>query len=70
MFAYYSCKLILPEVLYISYVVYVTIGFWNPDQKVSAQKVSGHKVSKIDNIGQQVFIQNHLNEDNEHYIFL
>ena len=39
----------------------------NPAQKVSAQKVSGHKVSKIDNIGQKVSSQNYLNKDNEHY---
>ena len=36
----------------------------NPAQKVSAQKVSGHKVSKIDNIGQKVSSQNYLNKDN------
>ena len=41
----------------------------NPAKKVSAQKISGHKVSKIDNIGQKVSIQNYLNKDNEHYIF-
>ena len=29
----------------------------NPAQKVSAQKVSGHKVSKIDNMGQKVSSQ-------------
>ena len=39
----------------------------NPAQKVSAQKVSGHKVSKIDNIGQKVSSQSYLNKDNEHY---
>ena len=37
--------------------------------KNTAQKVSGHKVSKIDNIGKNVSSQNYLNEDNEHYIF-
>ena len=42
----------------------------NPAQKVSTQKVSGHKVSKIDNIGQKVSIQNYLNKDNEHYNFI
>ena len=41
----------------------------NPAQKVSAQKVSGHKVSKIDNIGQKVSSQNYLNKDNDHYHF-
>ena len=41
----------------------------NPALKVSAQKVSGHKVSKIDNIGQIVSSQNYLNKDNEHYLF-
>ena len=34
-----------------------------------AQKVSGHKVSKIYNIGQKVSSQNYLNKDNEHYCF-
>ena len=37
----------------------------NPAQKVSAQKVSGHKVSKIDNKGQKVSSQNYFNKDNE-----
>ena len=41
----------------------------NPAQKVSAQKVSGHKVSKIDNIGQKVSSQNYQNKDNKHYYF-
>ena len=41
----------------------------NPAQTVSAQKVSGHKVSKIDNIGQKVSSQNCLNKDVEHYQF-
>ena len=41
----------------------------NTAQKVSAKKVSGHKVSKIDNIGQKVSIQNYLNKDNEHNHF-
>ena len=41
----------------------------NPAQKVSAQIVSGHKVSKIDNIGQKVSTQKYLNKDNEHYHF-
>ena len=41
----------------------------NPAQKVSAQKVSGHKVSKIDNIGQTVSSQNYQNKDNAHYYF-
>ena len=35
----------------------------------STKKVSGHKVSKIDNIGQNVSSQNSLNKDNEHYHF-
>ena len=38
-------------------------------RKVSTQKVSGHKVSKIDNIGQKVSSQNYQNKDNEHYYF-
>ena len=37
--------------------------------KSFAQKVSGYKVSKIDNIGQQVSSQNYLNKNNEHYHF-
>ena len=41
----------------------------NPAQKVSAQKVSGHKVSKIDNIGQKVSGQNYQNIDNKHNHF-
>ena len=41
----------------------------NPAQKVSAQNVSGHKVSKIDNIGQQVSSQNYVNKYNERYHF-
>ena len=46
-----------------NYYIYST----NPAQKVSAQKVSGHKVSKIDNIWQKVSSQNYLNKEIEHY---
>ena len=34
-----------------------------------AQKVSGHKVSKIDKIGQKVSSQKYPNKDNKHYYY-
>ena len=49
---------------HLHYFLYGHMVTWNP-----TQKVSGHKVSKIDNIGQKVSIQNYLNKNNEHYNF-
>ena len=54
--------------VHIYFTAYNTLGL-NPAQKVSAQQVSGHKISKIDNIGQKVSSQNYQNKDNEHYYF-
>ena len=44
----------------LCFIQIVSYGYRNPGQTVSAQKVSGHKVSKICNIGQKVSTQKYI----------